>query len=156
MLSIEKQKKESSRSKVRSQLTSEHDEQVAVIAWAKAAQGKYPELKLLYAIPNASGFAQSEPFIRRGVRLPPLPLIKQLAEGLKKGMPDLCLPVARGGYHSLYVEMKRFDGKLSDEQKKVQSELIAQGNSVATCYSSGEAIHILHNYLKMRQTDDMD
>lgn len=34
---------------------SEHDEQVALIDWAKSQINVYPELQLLYAIPNQGG-----------------------------------------------------------------------------------------------------
>ena len=29
------------------------------------------------------------------------------AQGVRPGVPDLCVPVARHGYHGLYIEMKR-------------------------------------------------
>lgn len=159
MQSIEKPKRAGSISKVSNQLTTEHDEQVTVVEWANLSLGKYPELKLLYAIPNASGFANTKPFVKNGVKLPPLPLLKKIKEGLKKGIPDLCLPVARGGYHSLYIEMKRFDGKLSKDQVDIQSALVEQGHYVATCYDASEAIKVLSRYLEMRTEgaqDDMD
>jgi hypothetical protein len=28
-------------------------------------------------------------------------------EGVRRGVPDICLPVARGGYHGVYIELKR-------------------------------------------------
>lgn len=41
------------------------------------------------------------------------------AEGLKSGVPDLCLPSAHGQYHGLYIEMKRTQGsKTTPEQKE--------------------------------------
>ena len=36
--------------------------------------------------------------------------------GLKSGVPDLCIPVARGPYHSLYIEMKAQGGKPTESQ----------------------------------------
>ena len=35
-------------------------------------------------------------------------------QGVKAGVPDLCIPVAKGGYHGLYIEMKTKKGKLSE------------------------------------------
>lgn len=56
----------------------------------------HPELQLLYHVPN-----EGKRTWRTGARLK--------SEGLKPGVPDLCLPVARGKYHGLYVELKRRD-----------------------------------------------
>lgn len=33
--------------------------------------------------------------------------------GTRRGVPDVCLPVARCGFHGLYVEMKRRQKSLS-------------------------------------------
>ena len=76
----------------------EHIEQSLLFQWAEHASGRYPELKLLFAIPNFSG--------RLG-KVPPLAARIQAGklkrEGRKRGVPDICLPVARGGFHALYV-----------------------------------------------------
>ena len=37
-------------------------------------------------------------------------------QGVKKGVPDLHLPVARGSYHSLYIEMKAETGRTSQNK----------------------------------------
>lgn len=126
----------------------EHDSQVTVIEWAKYSAGKFPELKLLYAIPNAGAW-RGKPFITKsGARLPPLQAFKFKKEGVKSGVPDLCLPVARGGYHSLYIEMKSDKGSLSDNQEAWVTALREQGHMVAVCYSPDEAIKTLETYLK--------
>ena len=39
-------------------------------------------------------------------------------EGVKRGVPDICLPVSRGKYHGLYIEMKAGKNKPSKEQKE--------------------------------------
>lgn len=147
MPSTEKLKRASSRSKASVQQTTEHAEQTAVIEWVKYSLGKYPELETLYAIPNGGGW-RGTPFITKsGKKLPPLPALRFMKEGLKTGVPDLCLPVARGGYHSLYIEMKRYDGKLSKDQIRYQDLLVEQGHCVVTCYDANEAITVLMKYL---------
>lgn len=78
-------------------IPTEHVEQVRLFAWATYAQGKYPALSLLYAIPNG------------GARHPVV-AAKLKAEGVKRGVPDVCLPVPRGSYHGLYIELKRQRG----------------------------------------------
>lgn len=145
MPSIEKKKRANSRTKVRN-LTTEHDEQVTVIEWAAHQTNKYPELDLLYAIPNWRGIGK--PFITKsGLKLPPLEMVRWKQEGVKKGVPDLCLPVARGHYHALYIEMKRNDGVLTEDQKKWHEKLVAYENLVLVCYSADEAIEKIKDYL---------
>jgi hypothetical protein len=132
-------------------LPSEHDEQATVVDWANHHTGKYPELELLYAIPNGGG--RGKPFITKsGEKRPPLLAIRLKEEGLKTGIPDLCLPVARGGYHACYIEMKRQDGTLSDEQRRVQQLLARNGNYVTTCYNASQAILVLTEYLKQDES----
>ena len=63
-------------------------EQQAVMEWAEYQTGRYPELKLLYHIPN-----EGKRSVVNGANLK--------KAGLKKGVPDLCLPVARGADQAL-------------------------------------------------------
>lgn len=78
---------------------SEAQHQAAVIKWTQqpAIRSQWPELALLHHIPNG------------GTRDPvEAKHLKQ--QGVKNGVPDLCLPVPRGRYHGLYIEMKRRTG----------------------------------------------
>lgn len=72
----------------------EHAHQVALFAWRDRVLRQYPELALLFAIPN--GGARSP---RTAARLK--------AEGTRAGVPDICLPVPRGDWHGLWIELKR-------------------------------------------------
>ena len=73
---------------------SEHSEQAALFRWAAMQSKSIPALALLLAIPN--GGARS---LTTGGRLK--------AEGVKAGVPDIVLPVPRGSYASLWIELKR-------------------------------------------------
>ena len=95
---------------------SEHSEQSAIIDWAKKMAYTYPELSLLFAIPN--GASLSAHTDRRGRRFSPQ-ASKLKAEGLRAGVPDLCLPVARQGFHGMFIELKVGKGKPSPEQVKI-------------------------------------
>lgn len=53
------------------------------------------------------------------------------SEGLKSGVPDLCLPVARSGYHGLYIELKAGKNKPTDNQLAWLEVLEAQGYKTA-------------------------
>lgn len=93
----------------------EHDEQVALVSWADGSIWRYPDLKWLYAIPNG------------GARHPAV-AAKLKAEGVRRGVPDLCLPVRRGRYPGAYVEMKRLAGsRITLEQVDWRTHLLAQG-----------------------------
>src|SRR5262245_40002978 len=117
----------------------EHEEQCTVRTWARVRAQAQPELDLLFAIPNGARVAMSQ--ARR---------LK--AEGLQAGVPDLCLPVARGPHHGLFIEMKRRQGGvLSPAQKWWRTQLTAQGYLVITAMGAERAIAWLEGYLRMGQ-----
>lgn len=68
----------------------EEQEQETLFAWAAANEGTHQELRLLFAVPNG-GYRHKQTALR------------MKRTGVKPGVPDMCLPVARGGYHSLWV-----------------------------------------------------
>ena len=76
-------------------MASEAQHQAYVIKWSQqpSIRRQWPELALLHHIPNGG--------TRDAVEAKHL---KQ--QGVKSGVPDLCLPVPRGQYHGLYIEMK--------------------------------------------------
>lgn len=65
-------------------------------------------------------------------------------------MPDLCLPVARGKYHGLYIEMKYGKNKTSENQNIWLKALAAQGYAAAVCYGWQEAQELITKYLELR------
>ncbi|KLU64041.1 VRR-NUC domain protein [Desulfosporosinus acididurans] len=113
----------------------ESDEQISLFQWAKLAQGKYPELKLLHSIPNGG-----KRNAREAARL------KQ--EGEKAGVSDIFLPVARGNHHGLYIELKVRGGKLSDNQKWWIAETTKQGYYSTVCFGWVEAKDVIEDYLR--------
>lgn len=115
-------------------MISEHDEQTTLIAWAKYYQSQYPELGMLFAIPNGG--------LRNKVVA-----AKLKAEGVKPGVPDLFLSVARKSFHGLYIEMKAKTGKVSDNQKKWIARLSHQKYAVQVCYGFEEAVNTIVWYL---------
>lgn len=116
----------------------EYESQCTVMEWRDYNLKKYPELELLNA--SANGEKRDK---RAGTRLK--------KSGVKAGMPDLHLPVARGEYHSLYIEMKDGIKPLSKSQKEVKPKLEAQGNAVVVCYSCDQAIEALVMYLTLHR-----
>lgn len=74
-------------------------------------------------------------------------------QGVKAGVPDLCLPVARNGKHGLYVEMKWQNNKTTEKQDWWLEQLRQQGYETAVCWSAEEAMDTIAGYLGvMEQT----
>lgn len=124
----------------------ERDEQEAVIAWADLMAGQYPELALMYSIPNGAhlyGDAR-----RRAMQVAALK-----RQGMKPGVPDLCLPVARNGWHALYIEMKYGDNKPRDRQEWYLNRLAEENNLAVACWSAEEAIQVIVDYLTENPKD---
>jgi len=118
-----------------SRTPTEHDEQVALFQWAEANEAQYAELALLFAVPNG------------GYR--PMATAAQLkAEGVRAGVPDVCLPVARGRFHSLWIEMKRKPNTTSDAQRAWLDALRRYGHCAVVCWSANEAINSIISYLE--------
>lgn len=113
---------------------SEHEEQSVLMQWAALAQPNQPELGLLFAIPNGG---------HRHLSV----AVALKREGVKAGVPDLLLPVARCGYNGLFIEMKAESGSLSPEQRWWRTQLISQGFGHAVCYGYEAARNVLVDYL---------
>lgn len=118
-------------------IPTEAQEQTMLFRWAEMAKGKHPELALLYHIANGGSRNVIE--------------ARHLKEqGVKPGVPDICLPVPRGPYHALYIEMKRKKGgRVSDEQRGWLKALDRMGNMTAVCYGMDEARQIILSYLEL-------
>ena len=69
------------------------------------------------------------------------------AEGLRKGASDLLLTVSRDGWHGLWIEMKKRDGRPSQEQILFLHEQRQCGYNGAICYGWEEARKTIEDYL---------
>ena len=72
-------------------------------------------------------------------------------QGVKRGVPDLCLPVPRGIYHGLYMEMKTETGKTSPEQDWWLTELAREGYAALICHGWENAKGALIWYLEQNR-----
>jgi hypothetical protein len=83
-----------------------------------------------------------------GLRNKPV-AVRLTAEGVRRGVPDICLPVARGGFHGLYIELKRREKwKISDEQENWLKALAKEGYSAFVCFGCEEAKATIEAYLE--------
>jgi hypothetical protein len=119
----------------------EDDHQEALIKWADISASEHFPTNLLHSIPMG-GYRNP----REGARLK--------AQGARAGVPDLCLPVARHGFHGLYIEMKRPIVKgepkptVSPEQKYWIEQLRFHGYKAEVCYGWSDAQQVIKDYLK--------
>lgn len=119
----------------------EHRMQAALFKWARnpAIVRQYPELRLLSCSLN-------------GVRLSPAQAGKAKAAGMLAGEHDVRLPVARGGYACLSIEMKAGDNRPSDNQLEYGELLEAEGGVVRYCWSWIDAMEVIEWYLALPKT----
>ncbi len=113
---------------------SEHDEQAALFHWAALNETHIPELALLFAIPNGG--------LRNKATAG-----KLKSEGVKRGVPDVCLPVAYDGFHGLFIEMKYGKNTTTDDQNTWLMRLWNQGYQATVCHSFEEAKTVILEYL---------
>ena len=71
----------------------EHLQQVAIFQWLLWHEARYPELAMIFAVPN-------------GGKRAPRTAVAMKAEGQKAGVPDIWCPIPRNGYHGLIIEFK--------------------------------------------------
>lgn len=69
-------------------------------------------------------------------------------QGVKPGVPDLFVPIAAGGKHGLFVEMKaEGGGRTSQAQREWIRTLREQGYRAEVCHGAGAAIAVIEGYL---------
>ena len=128
----------------------ESAEQKTFILWAHLWEQKYPPLQLLHSIPNGGARSKGEAGKMKG-------------EGVKSGVPDLCLPYPRPGSQwpsepgsaGLYLEMKApkpYDSPISENQQWWIDNLRAAGYTVVVCCGYREAAQAVCDYLDVKIT----
>lgn len=120
-------------------ISQEAVEQINLMKWTEYMSGRYPEIKLLFHVPN--GGSRN--------RIEAANLKKQ---GVKAGVPDLFLPVARGGHFGLFIEMKFGKNRTTAQQKEWIKELRDQGYRCEVCYGWEAASEVLTDYLGKDRT----
>ena len=126
---------------------SEHAHQVAVFSWAAKNECRYPELRWLHAIPNGGARGDdAHSSAKVGAYMK--------AEGVRSGILDICLPVARGGFFGFYLELKKpgRQGKLSKEQKAFTAFLKSENYAAMDCAHWKTAIEYIEWYLQQPKT----
>ncbi len=112
----------------------EFQEQCKVFEWVKYNKVKYPELSLLFAIPNGE--------YRNKITAAKLQL-----SGVKSGVFDMFLPVPRGYSHGLWIELKIKPNKPTKAQLAWQLDMTLHNYMAIFCYSADEVISQIISYL---------
>jgi hypothetical protein len=116
-------------------MTTEHQEQAALCKYLGFRNIRF------YSIPNGVFLKDKKSSYKI--------MSKLKAEGLSKGICDLCIPVPTKKYHGLYIEMKRLKGgAVSEEQKEWLDYLNSVGYKAIVCKGYNEAIEQVELYLK--------
>lgn len=109
---------------------SEHDIQSAYFDWARL----HYVARRAFAIPNGGHRSKAAAG-------------KLKAEGVRAGVLDIFLPVPRGAYHGLWIEMKSADGRVTPDQRSEIDALVRDGYAVAVCRETLTAINVTLAYL---------
>ncbi len=98
----------------------------------------YDKLKWLHHVPNGGLRSKATAGKLKG-------------QGVKAGVADLFLPFGRDGWHGLYIEMKRPDGKgkQSKDQKEFEEHCHTESYLYVVCNTAGEAINEIQTYMRM-------
>nr|WP_287960994.1 VRR-NUC domain-containing protein [Caldilinea sp.] len=114
----------------------EHEEAVALAAWIRAQEGRYPQLR--YMTHHEAGGHRHGAVAAR-IR----------AEGQRPGVPDYMLYWSNGRYVGLAIELKRADrsNHPTAEQRAWLDWLAGQGWRCEVAYGVEEAIRVIEEYL---------
>ena len=113
---------------------SEEEIQIQLMRLVELHQVRCPDLRWLHAVPNGGQRSGSEAG-------------RMKAAGVKPGVPDLDLPIASRGYHSLRLEMKKPGGRVSPDQVIWIAGLRELGHCVQVCWSLDAAWAVICWYL---------
>ncbi|MCM1364689.1 MAG: VRR-NUC domain-containing protein [Faecalibacterium sp.] len=120
-------------------IPTEEEEQKALFRWlAYAAGSVHNGLKWCVHIVN-----EGKRSVRNGAALK--------AMGLRKGFPDIFVPIATKEYHGLFIELKRTKGgRVSAEQQEWIDYLNSAGYFAKVCYGWFDAATTICEYLHVK------
>lgn len=121
----------------------EGDQQAAVMRWADELKAEYPALDTLNASLNGINLGGTAGQRARTIA-------KAKREGMRVGYPDLFLPVARKGWHGLFIELKHRRNKPTPEQIWWLDRLTENGYLATACWEAQDAINVISEYLDIK------
>lgn len=119
--------------KAKALVPSEQQDHLALVKWAKYN----PKLKTLIHIANEYDGGKIGGYRRKLM-------------GVKAGVSDFFLPLPLGGYHGMWLELKRVEGgKVSREQQDWLNLMQELGYFVTVCYGFEDAVSKIRSYLSL-------
>lgn len=94
----------------------------------------------LRGIPIAHVPNEGKRSLQYGVRLKKM--------GMQKGFPDLIIPLPKGKYHGLYIEVKVGNNTTTADQKKWLTILHGNGYAATACWGIDEGMAVVNRYLR--------
>lgn len=115
-------------------LATESQAAEAVWAWRNLMLHKYPDLNMLFHVPNEGKRSWVHGKLMKN-------------SGMCAGVPDWFLPVSRHGWHGLAIEQKSANGRLTKNQSAWLSNLAEQGYMAVVCVGQDAVTRTLEDYL---------
>ena len=115
-------------------------QQEALFEWAQYQLWHMPELEYMFHVPN-------------GGKRDKATAVALNRQGVKAGVPDIVLPVARDGFHGLYLELKGGHNKQHQSEKRPVNGWRGVGYYTAVCYGWQEAAKLIETYLLKTEID---
>lgn len=123
-------------------MPTEAQEQAELVRWYDATYRCERTRHRLFMIPNGTHLAG-------GPRQRAAQASRLKAQGQRNGAPDLMLPIAIGGHHGLFIEMKRRKcGRVSPAQDRRLQMHRDDGYRAEVCNGADEAKQVIAEYLK--------
>lgn len=96
-----------------------------------------PTLSKMFAIPN-------------GGKRDAITATKLKAEGVKPGVSDIFLPVPKGGFCGLFIELKKIGGRASPEQKEFITAMQELGYGAVVVQGWQECVNTIRSYYQQK------
>lgn len=117
----------------------EYEDQCALFRWRDSMVGQIPDLALLNASLN-------------GVRLTIGQAVKAKKMGMSRGYPDVSLPVPRGEYHGLFIELKALPYINAEGKKIVPKVSVEQAYWIDALNKQGYCAFICQGFEAAKKT----
>ncbi len=121
----------------------EHLIQKAFFDWWRVYMPNEDLQQMMFAIPN--GGARN---VVTGKKLK--------AEGVRRGIPDVFLAIARLGYHGLFIEFKAGKNKPSKEQAQFIETATKNGYLCVVCYDWVKAKEMVEAYMHSTEKEQIE
>jgi hypothetical protein len=121
--------------------------QIALFEWAKLQ--RLPHADDVMPKSKIADYMFAYPL---GVKLPVATAARLNRHGAKAGVTDIILPLGRGGYFGLYMELKIKPNKLTALQIEWIEKMRRANYRTEIAYSFAEAIQCVRSYLSYQST----